>query len=58
MSNDLRNELKLAFLHVDTIQELAKLYSEIQVECEKLLNCTAAQLIKEVTENAEKPEPL
>lgn len=54
MPNELITALQEAFAESYTIQDLAKLYAEIHTECEKLLNCTAEQIKKELVDNAER----
>lgn len=54
MPNELITALQEAFAEPYTIQDLAKLYAEIHTECEKLLNCTAEQIKKELIDNAER----
>lgn len=51
MSNELVNAIQTAFAEVYTITDLAKLYAEIQAECNKQLDFVAEQLKKEIIEN-------
>ena len=53
MSDELRSALQGAFAEVYTIEDLAMLYADIQVECQKQLEFMAEQIKKEVVENAE-----
>ena len=54
MANELKYKIQEAFAEVYTITDLAKLYAEIQVECDKQLEYMAEQIMKEVIKgNAE-----
>lgn len=53
MQNELKYKIQEAFAEVYTITDLAKLYAEIQVECDKQLEFIAEQITKEVKDNAE-----
>ena len=53
MPNELKFKIQDAFADVYTIDELAKLYAEIQVECQKQLEFIAERIKKEVIDNAE-----
>ena len=51
MTNEFRSALQEAFANVYTITDLAMLYADIQVECQKQLEFMAEQIKKEVVEN-------
>lgn len=53
MPNELRNAIQEAFANAYTIPDLAIIYAEIQVECQKQLEYMAEQIKKEVIDNAE-----
>ena len=53
MQNELRNAIQEAFAEVYTITDLAKLYAEIQVECDRQLDFMSEKITKEVIDNAE-----
>lgn len=53
MQNELKYKIQEAFAEVCTMTDLAKLYAEIQVECDRQLEFTAEQITKEVQDNAE-----
>lgn len=58
MPNELRTQIQEAFANAYTIPDLAILYAEIQVECQKHLEYMAEQIKKEVIDNAEWVEAL
>ena len=47
MTNELRTAIQEAFAEVYTIPELAKLYAEIRLECDKQVEFIAEQIKKE-----------
>lgn len=53
MPNELRVKIQEAFADVYTIADLAKLYAEIQVECQKQLDFVAEYIKREAIDNAE-----
>ena len=52
MPNELRIKIQEAFADTYTIQDLAELYAEIQVECKIQLGFMAEQIEKEMINNA------
>lgn len=53
MPNELRNAIQEAFANAYTIPDLAIIYAEIQVECQKQLEYMAERIKKEAIDNAE-----
>ena len=53
MPNELRMQIQAAFADAYTIQDLAELYAEIQMECKIQLGFMAEQIKKEMINNAE-----
>lgn len=53
MHNELKYAIQEAFAEALTIPDLAKIYAEIQVECDRQLEFMAEQITKEVKDNAE-----
>jgi hypothetical protein len=46
MPNELKDAIQEAFAYVNTIAELAKLYAEIQLECDRQLSYMAEIIAK------------
>ncbi len=53
MANELKYKIQEAFAEVYTITDLAKLYAEILVECDRQLAFMEEQIKKEVINNGE-----
>lgn len=53
MQNELRTKIEDAFADVYTIPDLATLYAEIQLECQKQLYFIAEKIKQEVIDDAE-----
>ena len=53
MPDILRTAIQEAFADVYTIPDLAKLYADIQVECQTQLEYMALKIRKEIEDNAE-----
>lgn len=52
MKDKLREQIQEAFAEVYTIPDLAKLYAEIQMECQRQLEHIAEQIKREVIDDA------
>lgn len=53
MKDELRTKIQEAFADTYTIPDLAGLYAEILIECEKQLEFMADKIKREVLDNAE-----
>ena len=51
MNNDLREIIQDAFLECYALDEVARLYFDIRMECEKQLECMSIEIAKEMQAN-------